>query len=75
MMSVNNVVIPTTNEFVNVQGVKLNVSCKQCRSKWGVYLQADGSPPLGFDVCFKCQNIKIKKGECNKDYEQQQLNK
>jgi hypothetical protein len=54
-----NVVIPNNN-FVKVEGIKFNVTCRNNPShKWGIYLNSDGSLPVGWNVCLKCSSKKF----------------
>jgi len=41
-------------EKVIITGVKYNIQCKKCGNTWGVYLDAQGNKPRGWNVCIKC---------------------
>jgi hypothetical protein len=41
--------------YALISGIKFNIVCSNNPNhSWGVYLNADGSLPEGWDVCIKC---------------------
>ena len=53
---------------VKIRNVKVNIECRNCHNRWGVYMLANGTLPSGWEVCKVC-NKNLNVGDYVKNYE------